>query len=113
MEQKLSVSAIDAEFVTHTNQQWEIIKMYIDLSSGNLGDINIIVKRGDGIHPYAWGWYYNLSTGSWGQGHYDYKTIEDAEDDLLDAHPNCIEINDLEQLLPWIEKIIMVRKEVK
>jgi len=62
---------------TTTNQGWEIISTikYEDKT-------HIVVKRYEG--NYAWGRDYNIETGSWQNGHYDFSSPELALQDLIE-----------------------------
>jgi hypothetical protein len=62
---------------TKTNQGWEILS-----TIQSKGATHIVVKRYEG--NYAWGSYYNVETGNWGQGHYDYPSQELALQDLIE-----------------------------
>jgi hypothetical protein len=72
----------EGDFSKKTNQGWLIVKKFKDLDDGR---IHVIAKReSDDPNDYnfAIGLGYNENTGSWGQGMYDYKTAEEAENAL-------------------------------
>lgn len=65
------------DYTKITAQGWKVVNLW----SYN-EDTHVIVNRG-GTHPFAIGKYYNLNTGEWCFGHYDYKTLLDAQKELL------------------------------
>lgn len=60
---------------TQTKQGWDIVSKF----QNNKGTF-VVVKRSN---DYAWGSYYNEETGSWAQGHYDYRSPLQAEEDMI------------------------------
>lgn len=74
------------DFTKVTNQGWEIIEIWKDTIEY---DYFIIVKRNNDI---AWGSYYNIKKGYWGQGHYDYKNVAKARFDMLSTFGNTLDL---------------------
>lgn len=95
----------EEKFSNKTSQGWTIVKKFKDLDDGRT---HVIADRGSGEYPFAVGLGYNEKTGSWGQGMYDYKTAEEAENALKHNnryHPYNVEL---------IESMIRVpRSEIK
>ena len=88
----------EEDFSNKTSQGWTIVKKFKDLDDGRT---HVIASRGSGEYPFAVGLGYNEKTGSWGQGMYDYKTAEEAENALKHNnryHPYNVEL--IEEMSP-------------
>ena len=78
---------LEGKYARRTSMGWKIVKTYSDRRDGR---IHVIADRGEeGLEPYCIGIGYNPESGSWGQGRYDYPTIEDAEN-WLKAHYDVV-----------------------
>ena len=64
-------------FNTKTNQGWEIVSII-----QHNDKTHIVAKRREG--NYAWGSFYDVNSGSWANGHYDYTSPESALQDLIE-----------------------------
>ena len=68
------------KFEKVTNQNYQIIELWYSESGETY--FAIIKRKND----FAWGSHYNLSCGYWGQGHYDFKTLQEARQNMLDIY---------------------------
>lgn len=65
------------DYKTHTSSGWEIVEIW---KSSYVDDYFVIAKRDN---DYCWGSYYDFNYGCWGQGHYDYETLQKARWSML------------------------------
>lgn len=95
----------DFTFIDKTNQGWEVKKVYRDLDDDRMHIIVYRPKRND----YAVGLGYSPEDGTWNQGRYDFKTLEDAIDslkrdynveDYVAKKESCKESEELNEKLP-------------
>lgn len=68
------------KFEKVTNQNYKIVELWYSESGETY--FAIIKKHND----YAWGSHYYLDKGYWGQGHYDFKTLQEARQNMLDIY---------------------------
>ena len=72
---------VNTDYLNITRMGFEVKKIY-ESNSGRLYVIVYRPKRDD----YALGAGYDLRTGYWAQGYYDFKNLEDVEDFLFDTY---------------------------
>ena len=68
------------KFEKFTNQNYQIIELWYSESGASY--FAIIKRKND----FAWGSHYNMKEGYWGQGHYDFKTLQSARQNMLDIY---------------------------
>lgn len=80
------------DFTKITRQGYEVKKTY--LNNGEISVILAVIDRGGSEnHRWMWAYAYHFEDGTWGQGHYDYDSMDSAIEGLKKSYPRARPIN--------------------
>ena len=83
------------DYTKVTRQGYTVKKTYLD-TSGGISTILAVIDRGDfGVpeHRWMWAFAYHFEDGTWGQGHYDYESMNSAIAGFKKSYPRARPIN--------------------